>query len=111
MKKSIFSIGVRENNGTPEVMFLIDLLSDYAIAEQGLSAQIRIIDNFMKIHNKNPLPQEYVDRMLDTRNVMKNNAEAYTRYQELLQTEIADELDKPKGISMSIRIANLLGII
>lgn len=111
MKKSIFSIGCHENNGTPEVMFLIDTLSDYAIAEQGLGAQIRIIDNFIKIHKENPLPQEYVDRMLDARNLMKTNAEVYSKFQETLQKEIADELEKPKGISMSTRIANLLGII
>jgi hypothetical protein len=111
MKKSIFSIGVRENNGTPEVMFLIDLLSDYAISEQGLSAQIRIFDNFIKINNENTLPQDYVDRILDLRIKLKHEAEVQSRYQELLQTEIADELEKPKGIPMSTRIQNLLGII
>ena len=109
MKKPLFTISVKENNGTPEVMFLIDLLSDYAITEQGLYARMRIIDNMVKMHSENPLPEFYVDKMLDMRNGMNAEAEIYSRYQELLQTEIADELEKPKDISMSTRIYNLLG--
>ncbi len=108
MKKPIFTIGVRENNGTPEVMFLIDLLSDYAIAEQGLYAQMRIIDSMIKMHNENPLPEFQVDKMLDIRNGMNAKAEVYSRYQEKLQTEIADEIEKPKCIPMNTRILNLL---
>jgi hypothetical protein len=108
-KKLNFSIGVKENNGTPEVMFLIDLLSDYSIAEQGYCAVIRIIDNLLKMQKDNPLSEGYTDKMLDFRNRLENDASVYSRYQELLQTEIADEIEKPRQIPMYLRIQNLFG--
>ena len=109
MKKPIFSIGVKEDNGTPQVMFLIDLLSDYAIVEQGYHAVIRVIDNMLKIQNERLMPDGYVDRMLDFRKRIESDAGMYSRYQEILQTEIADEIETPKKIPMHIRLNNILG--
>lgn len=108
MEKPIFSIGVRENNGTPTVQFLVDLLSDYATAEQGYNAVIRIIDNILKIQNDRLLPDGYTDRMLDFRLRLEGDALIYSRYQELLQKEIADEIEVPRNIPMYLRLQILL---
>lgn len=102
-------MGVKENNGTPEVMFLIDLLSDYSMVEIGFNALIRVIDNIIKIQNDRLLPDGYVDKMLDFRQRIKGDSEVYSRYQELLQTEIANELEQSKKIPMHLRLKNLLG--
>ncbi len=109
MKFPTFSIGVRENNGTPEVMFLIDLLSDYAIAAQGYDSVIRIIDNLLKIQDESVMPEGYVNRMLDFRKRLELDSETFSRYQELLQTEIANEIEKPQKITMDLRLQLILG--
>ena len=111
MKKINFSLGVKENTGTPEVEFLISLLSDYFIAESGIAALIRVIDSLQQIQLDDPITDKRSDSMLDYRNTLSKEIEAYSRYQKLLQTEIADEIEHPKDISMSTRIRNLLGVI
>ena len=111
MKKINFSLGVRENNGTPEVEFLISLLSDYFIAESGIAALIRVIDGLQQIQLNDPILDKRSDSMLDCRNTLSKEMKAYSKYQELLQTEIADEIECPKNIPMSNRIHNLLGVI
>lgn len=102
-------MGVKENNGTPEVMFLIDLLSDYSMIEIGFDALIRVIDNIIKIQNERLLQDNYIDQMLDFRQRIKGDAKVYSRYQELLQVEITDELEQPKKMPMLLRLQNLLG--